>query len=97
MKTLKQHMKEGHMQAKYGAGNVGAATSNSVEDSALGAHNIQDPDVLQRVNAFVPAPPVTCISDSTYYIYFTFTSYSLTWNSLTFYTILSSLLLSVWK
>ena len=24
-----------------------------IEDSALGAHNIQDPDVLQRVNAFV--------------------------------------------
>ena len=53
MKTFKQHVKEGHMQAKYGAGNVGSATSNSVEDSALGAHNIQDPDVLQRVNAFV--------------------------------------------
>ena len=53
MKTLKQHMKEGYKQDKYGAGNVGSATSNSVEDSALGAHNIQDPDVLQRVNAFV--------------------------------------------
>ena len=53
MKTFKQHVKEGHNQAKYGAGNVGAATSNSIEDSALGAHNIQDPDVLKRVNAFV--------------------------------------------
>ena len=53
MKTLKQHIKEGHMQGKYGAGNVGSATSNSIEDSALGAHNIQDPDVLKRVNAFV--------------------------------------------
>ena len=53
MKTFKQHVKEGHMQAKYGAGNVGVATSDSPEDSALGAHNIQDPDVLQRVNAFV--------------------------------------------
>ena len=53
MKTFKQHVKEGHMQAKYGAGNVGSATSNSVDDSALCAHNIQDPDVLQRVNAFV--------------------------------------------
>ena len=53
MKTFKQHVKEGHMQAKYGAGNVGSATSDSPEDSALGAHNIQDPDVLQRVNAFV--------------------------------------------
>ena len=53
MKTFKQHVKEGYTQAKYGAGNVGAATANSVEDSALGPHNIQDPDVLQRVNAFV--------------------------------------------
>ena len=52
MKTFKQHVKE-HVQGKYGAGNVGTATSNAVEDSALGAHNIQDPDVLKRVNAFV--------------------------------------------
>ena len=53
MKTFKQHVKEGHMQDKYGAGNVGSATSNAVEDSAIGAHNIQDPEVLKRVNAFV--------------------------------------------
>ncbi len=53
MKTFKQHVKEGYKQDKYGAGNVGSATSDSPEDSALGAHNIQDPDVLQRVNAFV--------------------------------------------
>tara|TARA_Y100001980_G_C14167846_1_gene44065 strand:+ start:53 stop:499 length:447 start_codon:yes stop_codon:yes gene_type:complete len=53
MKTFKQHVKEGHNQAKYGAGNVGAATSNAVEDGNIGAHNIQDPDVLKRVNAFV--------------------------------------------
>ncbi len=26
---------------------------NSVEDGSIGAHNIQDPDVLKRVNAFV--------------------------------------------
>ena len=25
MKTFKQHVKEGHNQAKYGAGNVGSA------------------------------------------------------------------------
>ena len=52
MKTLKQHIKE-HMQAKYGAGNVGTATSNAVEDGSISAANIQDPEVLKRVNAFV--------------------------------------------
>ena len=52
MKTFKQHVKE-HVQGKYGAGNVGTATSNSVEDGAAGAHNIQDAAVLQKVNAFV--------------------------------------------
>ena len=53
MKTLKQHIKEGHMQGKYGAGNVGTATSNAVEDSAINTANVQDPEVLKRVNAFV--------------------------------------------
>ena len=54
MKTFKQHVKEGyHTQGKYGAGNVGVETSNAVEDSVIGVHNIQDPDVLKRVNAFV--------------------------------------------
>ena len=53
MKTFKQHVKEGYKQVKYGAGNVGSATSDAVEDSAIGAHNIQDPEVLKRVNAFV--------------------------------------------
>ena len=53
MKTFKQHIKEGHMQGKYGAGTVGVETSNAVEDSVIGVHNIQDPDVLKRVNAFV--------------------------------------------
>ena len=52
MKTLKQHIKE-HMQAKYGAGNVGTATSNAVEDGSISAANVQDPEVLKRVNAFV--------------------------------------------
>ena len=52
MKTFKQHVKE-HVQGKYGAGNVGTATSNAVEDGAISAANIQDPDVLKRVNAFV--------------------------------------------
>ena len=53
MKTFKQHVKEGYKQDKYGAGNVGSATSDAVEDGSIGAHNIQDPDVLKRVNAFV--------------------------------------------
>ena len=52
MKTLKQHIKE-HMQGKYGSGNVGTATSNAVEDSAINPANVQDPEVLKRVNAFV--------------------------------------------
>jgi hypothetical protein len=53
MKTFKQHVKEGHEQGKYGAGNVGVETSNAVEDGSIGAHNIHDPEVLKRVNAFV--------------------------------------------
>ena len=44
-----EEVKEGY----YMGGQVGSPTSNSTEDSALGAHNIQDPDVLKRVNAFV--------------------------------------------
>ena len=51
MKTFKQHVKEGH----YMGGQVGVSTSNAVEDSALGAHNIDNPDVLKRVNAVVGA------------------------------------------
>ena len=49
MKTLKQHIKENG----YMGGQVGAATSNAVEDGAISAANIQDPAVLKRVNAFV--------------------------------------------
>ena len=49
MKTFKQHVKEHN----YSGGQVGAATSNAVEDGAISAANIQDPDVLKRVNAFV--------------------------------------------
>ena len=40
MKTFKQMLKEGNQQDKYGAGTVGTATSNSPEDSNIGAHNI---------------------------------------------------------
>ena len=55
MKTFKQHIKEGMNQSKYGAGQVGSTTSVSPEDSNMGAHNIENPDVLKKVNAFVGA------------------------------------------
>ena len=51
MKTFKQHIKE--EQSKYGKGNVGTPEVNSVEDGNIGVHNIHDPKVLERVNAFV--------------------------------------------
>ena len=53
MKTFKQHVNEGYKQGKYGAGNVGTPEVNSVEDGSIGVHNIHDPKVLERVNAFV--------------------------------------------
>jgi hypothetical protein len=52
MKTFKQHIKEGHAD-KSGVGTVGTTTTNSVEDGSIGVHNIQDSEVLKRVNAFV--------------------------------------------
>ena len=56
MKTFKQHIKEGGMtQSKYGAGQIGSTTSVSPEDSNMGAHNIENPEVLKKVNAFVGA------------------------------------------
>ena len=53
MKTFKQHVKEGYKQDKYGAGNVGSATSDAVEDGSIGAHNIHDTKVMEKVNAIV--------------------------------------------
>ena len=53
MKTLKQHIAEGYKQGKYGAGNVGTPEVNSVEDGSIGIHNLHDPKILERVNAFV--------------------------------------------
>lgn len=50
MKTFKQHIKEG--MSPLG---VGVSTTNSPEDSNIGAHNIEMKDVLERVNAFVGA------------------------------------------
>ena len=56
MKTFKQHIKEGGMtQSKYGAGQIGSTTSVSPEDSNMGAHNIENSEVLKKVNAFVGA------------------------------------------
>ena len=52
MKTFKQHVNE-HTGSEKTASAVGSQTTNSVEDSAIGAHNIQDAAVLQRVNGFV--------------------------------------------
>ena len=51
MKTLKQHINESGSDKTASA--VGSPTTNSVEDSSIGAHNIQDEAVLQRVNGFV--------------------------------------------
>ena len=48
MKTFKQHIKEGMNQSKYGAGQVGSTTSVSPEDSNMGAHNIENPEVLKK-------------------------------------------------
>ena len=50
MKTFKQHIKEGSDKT---AAAIGSQTTNSVEDSVIGVHNIHDADVLKRVNAFV--------------------------------------------
>lgn len=54
MRTFKQHIKEGHYAGD--AQGVGTEVSNnSVEDSRIGAHNIENPEVLNKVNAFVGA------------------------------------------
>jgi len=49
MKTFKKYLNE----HAYNGGQVGVTTSNSVEDGSIGVHNIHDPEVLKRVNAFV--------------------------------------------
>ena len=53
MKTFKQHVNESGSDKTASA--VGSQTTNSVEDSSIGVHNIQDADVLKRVNGFVGA------------------------------------------
>jgi hypothetical protein len=52
MKSFKQHIKE----ASYEGDAQGVGTTdnnNSAEDSRLGAHNIENANVLKQVNAFV--------------------------------------------
>ena len=51
MKTFKEHLNEdtGKM-----VGTV-PSSGDSIEDGSIGAHNIHDPAVLKRVNAFVGA------------------------------------------
>jgi len=52
MRTFKQHIKEGGY--KGDAAGVGTqGMENSVEDGKIGAHNIENPEVLKKVNAFV--------------------------------------------
>ena len=54
MKTFKNYLKErSYKQGKYGAGNVGTPEVQSAEDGNIGAHNIHDAKVLEKVNAFV--------------------------------------------
>ena len=54
MKTFKQHVKEGMEEGKYGAGKtLELKLLMLVEDGSIGVHNIHDPEVLKRVNAFV--------------------------------------------
>jgi hypothetical protein len=52
MKSFKQHIKEAHYEGD--AQGVGTTdNNNSVEDSRMGAHNIENAEVLKQVNAFV--------------------------------------------
>jgi len=50
MKTFKKYLKEYVVNNTRG---VGTPEVNSVEDGSIGVHNIHDPEVLKRVNAFV--------------------------------------------
>ena len=51
MRSFKQHIKEAHYEGD--AQGVGTMDQNSIEDSRMGAHNIENPEVLKQVNAFV--------------------------------------------
>ena len=54
MKTFKQHIKEyrGYAGDAKGVGTAGGG-EESIEDGSIGVHNIHEPAVLERVNAFV--------------------------------------------
>lgn len=51
MITFKQHIKEAHYEGD--AQGVGTMDQNSIEDSGIGAFNVENPEVLKKVNAFV--------------------------------------------
>ena len=51
MRTFKQHIKEAHYEGD--AQGVGTMNQNSIEDSVIGAFNVENPEVLKKVNAFV--------------------------------------------
>ena len=54
MKTFKQHVTENHGAGAKTAASVGTTVDGqSIEDSQMGAHNIQDEEVLKVVNGFV--------------------------------------------
>ena len=54
MKTFKQHVTENLGSGAKTAASVGTTVDGqSAEDSQIGAHNIQDEDVLKVVNGFV--------------------------------------------
>jgi|TARA_B100000900_G_scaffold376532_1_gene359340 hypothetical protein len=50
MKTFKQHI---NIKESLDGGHVGTPDAASFEDGSIGVHNIQDPEVLKRVNAFL--------------------------------------------
>jgi hypothetical protein len=52
MRSFKQHIKEDHGYQGDAQGVGTTDNNNSVEDSRIGAHNIENPEVLKRVNAF---------------------------------------------
>ena len=54
MKTFKQHIKEyrGYAGDAKGVGTAGGG-EESIEDGSIGVHNIHEPAIWQRLNAFV--------------------------------------------
>ena len=50
MKTFKQHI---NIKETLDGGHVGTPDVASFEDGSIGVHNIHDPEVLKRVNAFL--------------------------------------------